>query len=469
MSGPSKSELQLLLRAGTPLALASLVQTLVGTIAVAVAGRLGEGTLGAVGLGSAVYFTVAVLGVGVLLGIDPIVTQAVGRGDTEHARRALAQGLVLALLLCLPLGVLATRVVAGLHGIDLAPETLGSVHAYVWGRLPGLAPFLGFVVLRSSLAAEGRTGHVLTAAVAANLCVLASAPGLAEAHGPLGIGWAESLGAWVQAVVLLGCVRPRGLLRLVGRLELIVPMLRVGVPVGLALVLEYAVFAGVNLQVALLEPAALGVHQVAITWVGTLFMLPVGFGGAAAARVGQALGRGDVASARRAGVAALAIAVGFGAVAALPFLTIPRLLASWVTSDPHAISLALPLMGVAALALVADSAQAVLAGAVRGAGDTRFALLASLLGHYGLGLPVGFVLATRGGLGTTGLWLGLSVGLGSVALLLALRFIVVIAPLGRRAERCEPRSRESSLPAPWPGPECSPHPSLGPETSRLHP
>lgn len=463
------SELRALVAAGTPLALASLGQTLAGTLAVAVAGRLGEQELGAVGLGSSLYFTVAVFGVGVLLGVDPLLSQALGRGDVARARRGLGQGLWLALGSFLVLGLVLAGAALCLGSTSLGPATVSSVRDYLWGRLPGLAPYLGFVVLRSYAAALGRTRHVLTAVAAASLCVLGVAPALASAWGVLGIGLSESLGALVQLVVLAWCVRGHQLARGVARApcaDELAGVLRVGAPVGLSMVAEYAVFACVNVLVALVEPGALGAHQVAITWLGTLFMLPVGFGGAAAARVGRALGRGETESARQAGLVALGIALGFGAALSIPFFAAPRVLASWLTSDAHAISVALPLMGIAGLVLVADSAQAVLVGAVRGAGDTRYALFASLGAHFGLGLPVGVGLATWGGLGAAGLWLGLGVGLAGVACLLALRFIRVVAPLG--AERCEP-SRKSSSPARWPGQACSPHPSLGPAAPRLHP
>jgi MATE family multidrug resistance protein len=77
---------------------------------------------------------------------------------------------------------------------------------------------------------------------------------------------------------------------------------------------------------------------------------------------------------------------------------------------------------VAALFQLSDGLQAVAAGALRGAGDTRFALLANLIGHYGCGLPLGALLAFGWGWGAVGLWWGLSVGLTAVALALVARF-----------------------------------------------
>lgn len=122
------AELAPLVRLGAPLALASLGQTLIGTIAVAVAGRLGEDELSAVGLGAALYFTVAVFGLGVVLGIDPLITQALGRGDHEGARRGLSQGIWLALAAALGLALVIAALAVGLTCLG-CQRTLPASHA----------------------------------------------------------------------------------------------------------------------------------------------------------------------------------------------------------------------------------------------------------------------------------------------------------------------------------------------------
>ena len=78
---------------------------------------------------------------------------------------------------------------------------------------------------------------------------------------------------------------------------------------------------------------------------------------------------------------------------------------------------------VAACFQLSDGVQTVAQGALRGAGDTRAPFFINLMGHYGLGLPIGITLAWYVGLGAVGLWWGLSIGLTVVAVLLALRFV----------------------------------------------
>lgn len=415
--------LSALLSAGAPLALASLAQTLVGTFAVAAAGRLGERELAAVGLGASVHFTVAVFGVGVLLGLEPLFAYLAGRGEHALSRRVLARGLVLAALASFLLALVSGLVALLLPSFGLDEPTAALVRSYTWGRLPGLWPYLGFVVVRGAATARGRTRAVLGSAFVADVVVLVASPVLAARLGVFGIGLAESLGGWTGLLTLIASVR--GIERSAG-IELGRPLFAIGAPLGLAMLAEYAVFAAVGLAAARVEPEALGAHQIALTWVGTLFMLPVGFSGAVAAKVGAALARGERSVAREAGVRALGLALAFGLVALLVFVAIPRELAELITGDPHAVAVATPLLALAGLTLVADSAQAMLAGAVRGAGDTRFALWATLAGHWSLGFPLGLALATFGGLGVLGLWMGLALGLAAMAVALALRFLRLV-------------------------------------------
>jgi len=117
---------------------------------------------------------------------------------------------------------------------------------------------------------------------------------------------------------------------------------------------------------------------------------------------------------------------------AVTFLLMPDILARLITNQAAVIAAALPLILVAAVFQLSDGVQAVAAGALRGAGDTRIPLAANLAGHYLIGLPLGVVCAFRWGLGAQGLWWGLSAGLTTVATILTLRFLRISArPVAR--------------------------------------
>jgi len=104
------------------------------------------------------------------------------------------------------------------------------------------------------------------------------------------------------------------------------------------------------------------------------------------------------------------------------FILLPRWLASLFSSDPVVIDTAVPLIQIAAVFQLSDAIQAVSAGALRGAGDTRFSFVANLFGHYAVGLPVAWALGFAAHMGAAGLWWGLSMGLTAVAIAQSIRF-----------------------------------------------
>ena len=110
------------------------------------------------------------------------------------------------------------------------------------------------------------------------------------------------------------------------------------------------------------------------------------------------------------------------AVAAAAFALFPRQLARIITDKPEVIAAALPLFLVAAYFQLSDGIQACGSGVLRGAGDTRYAFIVNLFGHWFIGLPIALYLGFRQGMGIVGLWWGLCAGLTVVAVLLFVRF-----------------------------------------------
>lgn len=84
--------------------------------------------------------------------------------------------------------------------------------------------------------------------------------------------------------------------------------------------------------------------------------------------------------------------------------------------------LAVTFLALAALFQIVDGAQAVAAGMLRGLRDTRVPMFLALFGYWGVGLPLGALLAFKFELGGVGIWLGLAAGLGIVAVLMTLRW-----------------------------------------------
>ena len=156
-------------------------------------------------------------------------------------------------------------------------------------------------------------------------------------------------------------------------------------------------------------------------------MVPMGVGQAATVRVGRAFGAGDRDGIARAGALAFALGVGFMVLAAIVIWLVPQALLSvfldtTAPGNAEVVRLAVAFLAVAAIFQIVDGAQAVGLGVLRGLHDTRVPMMFALLGYWGIGFPLGLVLAFQAGMGGVGIWIGLAAGLAVVAALLMWRW-----------------------------------------------
>jgi multidrug resistance protein, MATE family len=200
-----------------------------------------------------------------------------------------------------------------------------------------------------------------------------------------------------------------------------------GVPIAATLAFEVGVFNAAAIVVGTFGPVPLAAHAIALQIAATNFMVPLGIAQAATVRVGLAYGAGDRDAMMRAGRVALVMATLFMAATAITLLAVPeRLIAIFI--DPagqdsrEVAALAVTFLFMAALFQLADGVQAVAAGLLRGVQDTRMPMIYAALGYWLVGAPLGLGLAFGAGFGAQGIWVGLCVGLTTVAALLLWRW-----------------------------------------------
>jgi len=388
---------------------------------IAMVGRLGPEAIGAVGVGSALFLAFSVFGMGLLLGLDTLVSQAFGARNRSECDRWLRHGVVLALVLTVPVGLLARMAGSRLDLWGFDPDVLRLVRPYFAIVTWSLPPLLLYAAFRRYLQAVSVVRPVMIALVTANV-VNAAANWIlifgnlgAPALGVDGAGWATCISRAYMVIVLaiavagLGVrpwtlaagVRVAGLRRILG----------LGWPAAIQTTLEYGAFAAVTMLAGRLDPSTLAAHQIVINLAGLTYMVPLGIASAGAVRVGHAVGRRDAAGAAGAGWTAIALGTGFMASAAALFLAVPGAILSFFTTDRGVVEVGLSLIVLVALFQIFDGLQGVATGALRGLGDTRTPMLLNLAGHWMIGLPVGYLLCFAIGWGVVGLWIGIATGL----------------------------------------------------------
>jgi multidrug resistance protein, MATE family len=438
----------LLILAG-PIVVNQLGQIGMTTADTIMVGPLGAQPLAAAGLGSALHHFALILSTGVVMGMVPLVTQAFGAGNVVQCRRVFVQGCWLALLLSVPVSLFCVvgREVSLILGQDAVIAELTG--GYMRALALGIPPALLFVAARQYLEGMGHatapmimTFIGLALNIAANRAFIYGVGDWIPAMGVVGSGWATTLVRWAMlamVVVFLSGHRTlqpaRGVSRRPSR-PLLARMLVIGGPVGAQFGLEVGLFSFAAVMMGWLGSVELAAHQVTINIAATTFMVALGTSMAGSIRVGQHIGGGRPRAVRRAVLSTYVLCTGFMLCCAVIFVLLPRQLIGLYTPHADVIDLGAQLLLIAAAFQLFDGAQVAGMSVLRGAADTRAPMIIAAVGYWGVGLPVGYLLAFRGAYGPVGVWIGLSLGLGAVAVLLVhrVRRVVWSRPLSRELD-----------------------------------
>lgn len=393
-----------------------------GVVDTIMVGSLGPTAIAAVSIGNAGLDVLALFGIGLLLGLDTVVSRAFGAGREPECREWLWQGAYIALVLSPPLALL-------LYGFPLWLPAAGVNAAIVAGALPyshavfwSLPPLLLYSALRRYLQGMGVVRPIMFVLLSANAVNAVGNWLFLKPFGIAGIGWATVLSRIYLAAALaaIAVLRDPSTAQHIPRPSWtrIRTLLGLGVPAALQLLLEVGVFAAVTVLAGRLTAYSLAAHHIAVNIAGATFMVPLGISSAGAVAVGQAIGAGDGVRAKKLGWLTLGCGAAFMFAAAIALWTVPDVFVRIFTSDTALLRVAVPLMLVAAVFQTFDGIQVTATGILRGAGDTRTPMFANLVGHWAVGLPLGYALCFWNGRGVIGLWIGLCAGLVGVATLL---------------------------------------------------
>ncbi|GJE61699.1 MATE family efflux transporter [Methylobacterium trifolii] len=440
---PWALELRATLALSAPLVLTNLAQHAVITADVVMLGRIGAEALAAATLATGLYFILFIGGLGLTSAVAPLVAGALGRDGTagDEARRTVRAGFWAATLAAGPLMLALWHTRTLLDLIGEPPALAMAAGTYMRALQWAMWPALLFMVLKGALAALGRPGWPLAASLAALPVNVVLAVWLAFDRpgclglGPVGVGIATSVSAFVMLAILCGVIlrdphlRRHRLLHRVWRFDPVRlgAIFRLGLPMAATGLAEAGLFEAAVLGMGLFGASQLAAHAVAIQVAAFCFMVPNGVAQAATVRVGLARGAGDRHRLRLAGRAALGLALAFMSLCALVQLTLPEnLIALFLdlgaARNAPVLPYAVGFLSLAALFAVADGVQSVALGMLRGLQDTRVPMLIAVGGYWGVGVPVGAALAWGAGLQGYGIWLGFCAGLFVVAGLLLARW-----------------------------------------------
>ncbi len=424
-----------------PIVATQLGQISNGFIDVMMVGRLGPQELAGVALGNATYFLFALIGIGTLLAVGPMVSQAYGAGEHDPIGRTVRQALWLALIFSLPVLVILWNAYLPWQLMEQDATTIEYAQGYLRASMWGFLPFMWFNALRNFVEAIARPLPVTVIIVMGIILNIVANYGLMFGNfglpklGLVGTGWATTIVYWFMFACIALYVIFKDPYRVYGVFrKLRTPdfryfreLLYVGLPIGGSIGLEVTLFSSTAFLVGTFGAIQIAAHQIAIQSAAITYMVPLGIGIATSVRVGQNIGARDPSSAAISGYAGLTLSFLFMSCTALLFLFAPHIVTGIYLDleDPINTPTALQvisLLGIAAIFQLFDGLQATALGALRGLKDTRIPLVLGFIAYWLIGMPTGLGLGYGLGMGPEGFWWGLVVGLLVASIMFTLRF-----------------------------------------------
>lgn len=430
---------------GIPLVGAQLAQMAINTTDVVMVGWLGTTELAAVVLASQMFFVVFIFGSGFSNAVVPLVAQAVGRGDQKQARRSVRMGMWVVIaygIVTAPILFFSQTV---LLKLGQAPDVAALAQSYLRILQWGIFPALLIMVLRSFVSALQRASIVLY--VTLGMFAFNALVDYGLIFGNFGMPKLGLNGAAIASLsanliglgLLIAYIESRKEMR---GYEIFVRFWRpdwsafreiftVGLPIGFTILAEAGLFTAASLLMGMLGKLELAAHGIALQLASIAFMVPLGLAQVATVRVGLAFGAGDHLGVKRAAATVLIVGLGFSMIGSTMFALMPGALGRLFldTSLPdsqNVLALAVPLIMLAGAFQLFDGLQAVAAGLLRGLKDTQVPMILALIAYWPIGFVFAWVFAFPLEWRGPGVWIGFVTGLSAAAIMLCVRFKILL-------------------------------------------
>lgn len=416
-----------------PIILSQLAQIASAVVDIVMAGRMQDpAVLGAVSVGAAVWAPISIFLLGLLYAVTHQIGALRGMGQEKAIPTLGAKVVIIAIVGGVLLGILLYFGIRPLcTGLDVAADTRGGAILYTQAIAWGF-PALGlFIALRFLLEASGGAGFVMLTVVASiivkiilNNILVFGALGI-EPMGVEGFGMASVLVYTFISITLLYIVFKNARFRVLWDapvkvsdlgLRQILDFLKKGFPIALNFSSDYIVLSVVTLFIASVSSIATSAHQIAINIVMVLLLITTGIAMSGTILISNAAGMRNRGTVRKTVFACFTVSIIVALFLSLVLWILGASIVHSYQASAEVSALAITLVGIAVILIPVDVACITLAFIFRGIGQPATPFWVMLVSHWGISIPLGYVLANTswlcGPLGIMGWWYGLFVGVG---------------------------------------------------------
>ncbi|PTS99067.1 MATE family efflux transporter [Pedobacter sp. HMWF019] len=426
------------LRLAMPIVVSQLGHTLVHMADSVIVGHFaGTIQLAAVSLVNSLFMLVLVLGLGISYGLTPLIARENGSKNYDECGKLLINSFLLNVITAILLYCFVhfgTLII--IDHIGQSPEVVAYAKPYLGYLAVSIIPLMVFQTFKQFAEGLGFTKQAMFVSIWGNLINIVLGIifvkgmfGIAP-MGVKGVGLSTLIDRCLMAVVMcIYILRSQYFkayiksfkLKYLNR-QLGTKIVKIGAPVALQYSFEISAFSGAAILIGTIGAVEQAAHQVAINLASITYMLASGIASAATIKTGNNLGKKNFIDLRNSAVASYHVIIGFMSLTALMFVFANHILPYIYTEDLAVIHIAAQLLIIAGFFQLFDGTQVVGLGVLRGIGDVNVPTLITFIAYWIIGIPLGYLLGIKLGLGVSGIWYGLTFGLLSASVLLFFRF-----------------------------------------------
>ena len=429
-----------------PVIMGMLGHTFVGLVDNIMVGQLGSAELAAVSLGNSFFFVAMSLGIGFSTAITPLVAEADSEDNFKKGKSAFKHGLFLCIVLSLFLYGMVLLARPLMYLMEQPEEVVVLAMPYLDIIAISLIPLIIFQGFKQFSDGLSLTKHSMYATIVGNLInvginylLIFGKFGFPK-MGIIGAG----VGTLVSRIAMIAIIwvllkNDKKATAFVTHIKLFVlestmlkKIINLGLPSAMQMFFEVAIFTAAIWLSGLLGKNAQAANQIALNLSSMTFMIAMGLSVTAMIRVGNQKGLKNYVELQRIAKSIFLMGIMFASVFALLFLIFHDIFPTLYLDledvnnyldNQEVVAIASKLLLVAALFQISDSAQVVFLGALRGLQDVKIPTVLTFVSYWMIGFPTSYFLGKETAYGSTGIWIGLLVGLASASIFLYLRFI----------------------------------------------
>jgi MATE family multidrug resistance protein len=419
-----------------PIIVGQLGIVLMGVADVIMIGKLKPIHLAAASLANAIYFFIAILGIGTLTAVSPLVAKSKGANEPKQCAGIYKQSIHAAFILSIFIGIILYIITENLHWFKQDPAVSLLAKDYLHLLNIGTLPMLLFFAIKQYSDGLGITKpSAIITIIALLINVFLNWVFIYGNLGSpklelLGAGIATSSARAIMAISMYIYIRSNTIYKPylktsenIDNTLYLKQIFSVGIPSGLQYFFEVGAFAFAAIMIGWINEFALAAHQVAINIASITYMIATGISAGGSIAVGEALGEKNKKNIIDFGRAALLMGTLFMTCCAIILAAFAPNIISLYTTDAKVASMATSLLYIAAFFQISDGIQCVGLGVLRGIGDTKIPTVITIFAYWIIGIPLGYILCFKFSFNLYGVWLALLIGLSLSAWLLSKRFL----------------------------------------------